>query len=477
MTPFGAAVLLGGYFLLLWAISWYFRKEDSGEAYFLGNRRSPWWAVAFGMIGTSLSGITFISVPGWVRDTQFTYYVMALGYLPGYWIIAGVLIPLYYRLRSPSIYSFLDAFAGPLTRRTGAFFFLASRLVGASLRLFLAAAVLYLFIGRQWGLSIPAMTAITLAVIWLYTFRSGIRTVVWTDVLQTVFLLAALGGTVVFLWNFLDDGHLWRHLWESPHTRMWDWNPASPRFSLKLFFSGMFIALVMTGLDQDMMQKNLSCRTAAESQRNVRVFSVLLLLINLIFLVLGALLLMYAGRMGVALPDRSDYIYPLLARDHMPVVLGMLFFVGLIAAALSSADSAITALTTAFINDFLSDRWHRKRRRYLVQFVFSLVILAIVAVVSHRHDEAVIAMLFKLAGYTYGPLLGLFAFGIAVRRKVPDRLAAFLALITPVLGWVVRALSMRLWGYAWGFELLLLNGLLLMGLLWLFAKPEPADSL
>ena len=459
--------VLGAYFLLLWGIARIFRKESSNEAYFLGSRRSPWWAVAFGMIGTSLSGITFISVPGWVRDTQFTYYMMALGYIPGYWLIAGVLIPLYYRLGAPSIYAFLDRFAGVYTRRTGAFFFLASRVVGASLRLFLAAAVLHLFIGKSWGLSIELMTAVTLAVIWLYTFRSGIRAVVWTDVVQTVFLLVALVGTIAFLWHFLDDGHLWQRLWNSPYTRIWNGDPASPRFGLKLFLSGMFIALVMTGLDQDMMQKNLSCRTAAESQRNVRVFAILLAVINFVFLVLGALLLMYAERLGAALPERSDYIYPLLARDHMPLMLGIFFFVGLIAAALSSADSAITALTTAFINDFLPPRWHQRKKRYLVQLGFSMLIFFLVAAWARMHDEAVIATLFKWAGYTYGPLLGLFAYGILIGRKTPDRLTALMALLTPAVGWAVQYFSVKWWGYQWGFELLLLNGLLLMGALWL----------
>ncbi len=471
MSPALAVGVLGAYFALLWAIAWRFKGEDSAAAYFIGARQSPWWAVAFGMIGTTLSGITFVSVPGWVRDTQWTYYVMVLGYLPGYWLIAGVLIPLYYRLGSPSIYSFLETFAGPATRKVGAFFFLASRTMGASLRLFLAAAVLYLFIGKAWGISIEAMAAVTLGMIWLYTFRSGIRVVVWTDVVQTVFLLAALVGTVFFLWNALGGGmEVWDSLRHSEYIRMWDWDWQSPRFSLKLFLSGMFIALVMTGLDQDMMQKNLSCRTAREAQRNVWTFSMLLAVVNAVFLVLGALLLMYADRIGTELPDRSDYIYPVLARDHMPVALGVLFFVGLIAAALSSADSAITALTTSFINDFLSDKWHQRRRRYAVQAFFSVVILAMVVWLTHLPSEAVVARLFRWAGYTYGPLLGLFAYGILSGKQVPDRWAAALALAAPVFTWTVQWASQRWWGYTWGFELLLLNGMLLAGMLWIIRR-------
>ncbi len=477
MSPKVAIGLLGGYLGLLWVVAWWFRREDSAESYFVGRRQSPWWAVAFGMIGTTLSGITFVSVPGWVRDTQWTYYVMVLGYLPGYWLIARILIPLYYRLGSPSIYSFLESFAGPFTRKVGAFFFLASRTVGASLRLFLASAVLYLFVGQAWGISIEVMALLTLFIIWIYTFRSGIRVVVWTDVIQTVFLLIALGGSVAFLWNAIGEGAAtWELLYQSGYTKIWDWDWHSPRFSIKLFLAGMFIALVMTGLDQDMMQKNLSCRSTADSQRNVRAFSVMLAAVNIVFLLLGSLLLLYAKRLGIMLPEHSDDIFPLIARDHMPLALGMLFFVGLVAAALSSADSAITALTTSFINDFLPQRWQQRRRRYSVQAAFSGVLLILVAILVRLPNEAVISRLFTWAGYTYGPLLGLFAYGIlSKQRPIPDRLAASLALMTPLVTWAIQWASQRWWGYSWGFELLFIAGMLLMGMLWLLRKKDTIE--
>jgi len=364
MTPLSVLFIALSYFGLLFLVSFATSGDSSDNAFFIGSKKSPWYLVAFGMIGASLSGITFISVPGAVSGAQFGYMQMVFGYLLGYLVIATILLPIYYRLNLTSIYTYLEKRLGFYAYKTGAGFFLISRVIGAALRLYLVAAVLQLAIFSAWNVPFAATVAITILLIWLYTFRSGIRTIVFTDSLQTLFMLLALVLTIFALCSELKFGFgdLFSVVSNSEYSQLffWDWKPGNNFF--KQFVSGAFIAIVMTGLDQDMMQKNLSCRTLGDAQKNMFWFSVILVIVNFVFLVLGALLFIYMDAKGIPMPERivgdiakpaTDLVFPTIALDHMPFLIGTTFFIGLLAAAYSSADSALTALTTSFCVDFL----------------------------------------------------------------------------------------------------------------------------
>ena len=460
--------VIAAYFALLFGIARATGRGAGNSAFFLGERKSPWYVVAFGMIGASLSGVTFISVPGMVGNDQFSYLQMVLGYLPGYTVIAFVLMPLYYRLQLTSIYGYLGQRFGRNSYLTGAWFFLLSRSLGSAARLYLVAIVLQFLLFDAWGIPFWATVVLTIALIWSYTNRGGIRTIIWTDTLQTLFMLLAVGVTVVLVgekmgWTL---GEALAQVKASDLSRVFFFDDPKPgTYFWKQFLGGMFIAIAMTGLDQDMMQKNLSCRSIGEAQKNMVTFSVVLVGVNLVFLALGALLHLYMAEYTIV-PHRPDQIYPMLATDGwLPVLVGLLFLLGLIAAAYSSADSALTALTTSACVDILEiDKRPEEQRVALRRRVHVLMSVAMVLLIlgfKALNDDSVIKTVFRVAGFTYGPLLGLFAFGMFTPWAVRDRWVPLVAVLSPVLTFVLDRHSEFLFGgYRFGFELLLVNGAL-----------------
>jgi Na+/proline symporter len=484
MSPLLVLATILVYFGIILAISQVTGRRADNATFFLGNRQSPWYVVAFGMIGASLSGVTFISVPGWVGASQFSYMQMVLGYLVGYFIIARILLPLYYRLNLTSIYTYLEGRLGFWSYKTGAGFFLLSRIIGASFRLYLVAGVLHISIFGNWGVPFWLTVVVTILLIWLYTFRGGIRTIIWTDTLQTLFLLLALILSLVFIARAmgLDFSSMVSAVAGSGYSRVFfldDWK-AGDHF-IKQFLSGAFIAIVMTGLDQDMMQKNLSCRNIKEAQKNMYWMSISLVPVNLLFLSLGALLYIYAHQFAIPVPELPDDLFPLIAtRGYLPSVVTVFFMVGLVAAAYSSADSALTSLTTSFTVDILNGtRLPEKkllRLRKTVHIGISLVLLLVIMVFRTINDQSVISAIFTVAGYTYGPLLGFYSFGLFTRYKVRDRWVPLVAIISPVLCYLISSRSVDWFnGYSFGFELLILNGFLTFAGLFLIRTGSKAD--
>lgn len=470
MNPQVVLVVICFYFLLLFLISWFTTRKISADTFFTGDRQSPWFLVAFGMIGASLSGVTFISVPGEVGNTNFYYFQVVLGYTVGYFTIAKVLLPLYYRLNLVSIYSYLENRFGFWSYKTGAFFFILSRTLGSSLRVFLVASVLQLILFDSLGIPFWVSVVITVGLIWIYTHRGGIKTVVWTDTLQTFFMLAAVVVIIIMIGQELSfDGVFgyFEAVSSDPRSKIfnWDWKAGTNFF--KQFISGAFITIVMTGLDQDMMQKNLTCKNIGDAQKNMFWFTIILVIVNFLFLSLGIMLYLYAETKGIPLPTKSDELFPLLATQHFSAFAGIIFVLGITAAAYSSADSTLTALTTSFCIDFLEiDRKYpadqRVKVRKQVHFGFSLVMILAILMFYWINDQSVINSVFIIAGYTYGPLLGLYAFGLFTTWQVKDRWVPFLAISAPVITFLISQNSERfLWGYKFGFEALILNGLLM----------------
>lgn len=475
MHPGLVVGIIGGYFGLLVLISWLTAGKGDSKAFFTGNRQSPWFLVAFGMIGASLSGVTFISVPGWVEATSFTYMQMVLGYLVGYFVIATVLLPLYYKLNLVSIYQYLEQRFGFWSYKTGAFFFLISRVIGAAFRLFLVAGVLQIAFFDNFNIPFEVSVLITILLIWVYTFRGGIKTIVWTDTLQTFFMLSAVIITIYLITQELDFGStgVIQTISESKFSKIFDWEWQSKSNFFKQFFAGAFIAIVMTGLDQDMMQKNLTVKTLKDSQKNMFWFSISLVFVNLLFLGLGALLFIYSEQKGIAIPERTDDLYPLLALNHFGTFAGITFLLGITAAAYSSADSALTALTTSFSVDFLGmdAEKENKKQRMLTHLGFSILLFLVIIVFKAINDQSVISAVFTVAGYTYGPLLGMFGFGLFTKRSTIDKFVPYIAVIAPVLTYLISIFSVELLnGYKFGFELLVVNGLITFIGLWIFSK-------
>ena len=479
--------VIAAYFGLLFVISYFTSKGAGNSAFFLGERKSPWYVIAFGMIGASLSGVTFISVPGMVANDQFSYLQMVLGYLPGYAVIAFVLMPLYYRLQLKSIYGYLGQRFGPSSYLTGAWFFLLSRSVGSAARLYLVAIVLQYMIFDHIGVPFVVSVVITILLIWSYTHRGGMRTIIWTDTLQTLFMLIAVAGTIVILGQKLgwDLARTMAEVKASDLSRVFFFDDPKPgTFFWKQFLGGMFIAIAMTGLDQDMMQKNLSCRNIKEAQMNMVSFSIVLVGVNMLFLTLGALIYLYVDHAGITLPPRADEVYPMIATDgHLPIAVGLLFILGLIAAAYSSADSALAALTTSVCVDLLKiDERPEPERvplRKRVHVIMSVVMVLLILIFKALNDESVIKTVFIVAGYTYGPLLGLFAFGMITRFSVRDRWVPIVAILSPIVTFILDRNSEVLFGgYRFGFELLLVNGALtFLGLLLLVRKDPDREQL
>jgi len=479
MKPLVILLVIAAYFIVLLVIGWITGRKANSEGFFIGNRRSPWIVVAIGMIGASLSGVTFISVPGWVVDSQFSYFQMVIGYLAGYVVIAEILLPLYYRLKLTSIYTYLDQRYGRRSYITGAMFFLLSRTIGASFRLYLVANVLQISIFDAWNVPFVVTVAITLALIWLYTFQGGIKTIIWTDTLQTLFLLSALVLTVIYISRSMDFD-FWgmiKAVRANELSRIWFFDDINDkRHFLKQFLGGMFITIVMTGLDQDMMQKNLSCRNIGDARKNIYVYSFAFLPVNLLFLTLGVLLVMFASSAGMLMPVKTDDLFPLIATSgKLPVIVTLLFILGLIAAAYSSADSALTALTTSFTVDILgkggADESVLRKTRFRVHLMFSLLIMVVIVAFRLVNNQNVISALFTVAGYTYGPLLGMYSFGLFTRRIINDRMLPYIAIASPILTVLVNKYSFILLGdYKFGFELLIVNGLITFAGMMLISK-------
>ena len=458
MTPTFIITIIAAYFFVLILISYFTGKSDSNEAFFLGNKQSPWYVVAFGMIGATLSGVTFISVPGWVGDSQFSYLQMVLGMTAGYVVIANILLPLYYKLNLTSIYSYLEQRFGSVTYQTGSFFFLISRTIGASFRLYLVANVLQLAIFDAWNVPFWLTVSLTILLIWLYTFRSGIKTIIWTDTLQTLFMLLAVGVSIWLMSDHMQLGlvDLVNTIQSSDYSQIFFWE--GKQNFLKQFFSGMFIAIVMTGLDQDMMQKNLSCPNLSDAKKNMYWFSGALIVVNIFFLSLGVMLYTFAKQQGIII-DKGDDLFPIIAlKGGLGIGVGVFFILGLIAAAYSSADSALTSLTTAFCVDFLKIESKTKNQqinqRKWVHVAFSLVLIFAILIFKAINDESVIAALFKVAGYTYGPLLGIYTFGLFTKYKIEDKYVIYVALISPILTYLINI------QFDLGFEILMINGLI-----------------
>jgi Na+/proline symporter len=466
-------IVIAVYFAVLMLVSYLTSRKGSGnDAFFRANKSSKWYVVAVAMIGTSISGVTFVSVPGMVRNLDMSYMQMVIGFFFGYLVIAYVLLPLYYRLNLTTIYGYLEQRYGPKSYKTGAWFFLISKIVGAAARLYLVAFIMQTLIFDAWGVPFMITVIGIILIIWLYSFKSGIKTIIWTDWLQTIFFITSL---VLIVWQValrldLDFFGVVSAIRESTHSRIFifdDW--ASTQNFFKQFFSGMFITIVMTGLDQDQMQKNLTIRTLKDAQKNVVTYGLAFTPINLLFLSLGVLLIIFSEHKGIALPAISDNLLPMIASEHLgPIVLGI-FVVGIVAAAFSSADSALTALTTSFCVDImhmktvsLTKEEERKdiRTRRIVHVTISAVFVLIILLIKTIGSDSIINAIYKLASYTYGPLLGLYFFGLYTKVKPIDKFVPWVAIAAPILCFVLESCLKQWFGYKVGYELLLLNGLI-----------------
>ena len=460
-------LLIATYFGVLILISYFTGKKSSNAAFFKADKQAPWYLVAFGMIGASLSGVTFISVPGWIEASQFSYMQVVLGYILGYLVIGTVLLPLYYKLNLTSIYTYLEERFGTFSYKTGASFFLISRLVGSSFRLYLVANVLQIILFDELGIQFWQTVTITVALIWLYTFKSGIKTIVWTDTLQTLFMLISVGVAIYFVSHDLgiNAGNILGYVMDSDLSRIFFFDDfKTGNYFWKQFISGVFIAIVMTGLDQDMMQKNLTCKTLKDAQKNMFWFTIVLTIVNFVFLSLGLLLTIYAQQNGI--DAHKDDLFPILAKNHLGFGVFVFFILGLIAAAYSSADSALTALTTSFSIDIINiEKKYNEQDQISVRkkihiFISVITIFVIIAFKYLIKDESVIAKLFVFAGYTYGPLLGLYAFGLFTKWQVKDKLVPIIAILSPILSYFISVNSSKWLGFEFGFFILILNGFL-----------------
>jgi SSS family transporter len=464
MSPTLVFGVISGYFLLLILISYLTSRKSDSQTFYTGNRQSPWFLVAFGMVGASLSGVTFISVPGEVGNTNWSYLQFVMGNMVGYAVIALILIPLFYRLNLISIYEYLRSRFGKKTYLSGATIFLISQTIGASFRLFLAATVLQIAFFESFGIPFYASVFATMTLIWLYTFKSGIKTIVWTDTLQTAFLLAAVIITIGVIANQLgkDGWEMLALIGESDRSQIWVWEGNSSQNFFKMFVAGIFITIAMNGLDQNVMQKNLTCKNQNEAQKNIFWFSISFFVSNLLFLALGVLLYFYALEYDILIPAASDELFPTLALNHFGTLAGIVFLLGITAAAFSSADSALTALTTSFCIDIIDlpgkQNINQDKTRLLIHVGFTFLVFMTIVVFNEVNDRSVVGAVFKAAGFTYGPLLGLFAFGLIQKASILDKWVPYICLGSPILSFILDYNSERWFnGYAFGFEILLVN--------------------
>lgn len=500
LTPTFVLIVLFLYFTLLVGVAWFTGRNTTNEGFFLANRKVPWYVVAYAMIGTSISGVTFISIPGAVGGSGvnmcFSYMQVVMGYLLGYLFIATVLMPLYYRLNLTSIYGYLEQRFGWWSYKTGAGFFLLSRTLGSAARMFLAASVLQLFVFGPLGVPFALTVVLMLALIYGYTFKGGLKTIIWTDSIMTTFFLAALVFTVWTIGSalHLSGGEIFSNVMGSKYGKVFFFDNflSDPNHFIKQFVSGALVAIAMTGLDQDLMQKNLACKNIRDAQKNMLVFSIYLVVINFLFLVLGALLYLYAGSLGLEIPARTDQLYPKIAFDHLDAVAGIFFILGLIGSTYASSDSALTALTTSFCVDFLNfekkeaealaafgstekhtaqEDKHRKTRT-LVHLGFAALFVVIILILNAVSDSAVISLIFKIAGYTYGPLLGLFMFGLFTQLKIRDRYSLHVCLAAPFLTFLFEYTCKTWAGFDVGFLTILINGVFTTIGLWAISYRE-----
>lgn len=464
MSPFLVFGVIAGYFALLLLISYLTSLKSDSLTFYTGNRESPWFLVAFGMVGASLSGVTFISVPGEVGNTNWSYLQFVMGNMVGYAVIALVLIPLFYRLNLISIYEYLKTRFGRNTYLSGATIFLISQTIGASFRLFLAATVLQIAFFDAFGVPFYTSVFATMMLIWLYTFKSGIKTIVWTDTLQTVFLLMAVVISILVIVSHLDKNGtgLVDLIAQSSHSKIFVWEGNSSQNFFKMFAAGIFITIAMNGLDQNVMQKNLTCRNKKDAQKNIFWFSISFFLSNILFLSLGVLLYHYASVNGLSLPAATDELFPTLALNHFGTMAGIVFLLGITAAAFSSADSALTALTTSFCVDILDlpskKGVNQDRFRMFIHIGFTFVVFLTIVAFNELNDRSVVSAVFKAAGFTYGPLLGMFAFGLSNKFNIRDKWVPYICIISPILSYVLdRNAASWFNGYQFGFEILLVN--------------------
>lgn len=457
-------LLILGYFTVLFFISYFTGRKADNKTFFKANNSSPWYLVAFGMIGASLSGVTFISVPGWVEEQSMSYMQMVFGYVLGYAIIGLVLLPLYYRLNLTSIYTYLQDRFGVVTYKTGASFFLLSRTIGAAFRLFLVAIVLQPLIFDHYGIPFWVTVIMTIALIWMYTFKGGIKTIVWTDTLQTLFMLIAVGVCIYTVTAEMQIDNFFGYISESELSKTFffdDYKAGS--YFWKRFFAGAFIAVVMTGLDQDMMQKNLTCRSLKDAQKNMFWFTLVLVVVNFFFLALGVLLTDYAQQNGI--DAHKDQLFRVIATEGTLGIATELFFIlGLIAAAYSSADSALTSLTTSFSIDILEvekkEKEEQEKIRKRMHIVFSFVLIFTILIFKYViANESVIAKIFTFAGYTYGPLLGLYAFGLFTKLNIKDKMVPIICILAPILTYLTNFATIKYFQFDFEFFVLVLNGL------------------
>ncbi|MFI5133335.1 MAG: sodium:solute symporter [Chitinophagales bacterium] len=502
MSPVLLFSFVIGYFLLLLTVAWYTSRNSNNESFFIGNRSSNWVLVAFGMIGTTLSGVTFVSVPGGVGSGNFYYFQVVIGYLFGYMVIAFVLIPLYYRMNLTSIYTYLEKRFGINAHRAGAFFFILSRIVGATARLYLVISVLQIFIFNKLGIPFVATALVILLLILLYTFEGGVKTIIYTDTLQTTGMLVGLVVCTIVIIKALGTNFsgAMSMLSDKGYTHIFNWDVKSGSFALKHILGGMFIAIAMTGLDQEMMQKNISVKTLKGSQKNIMTFTTVLILVNFLFLVLGGVLYLYAGSKGINVPP--DDLFPTIALSNaFSGTIGIIFIIAMISALFPSVDGAITSLTSCFCIDILGitkkagTEKEKKRTRLKVHFTFAFVFFIMVLLFKAMNDKLIIDFILKFAGVTYGPLLGLFAFGILTKRKLNEKLIWTVCIIAPLIALVMDMLSNPAWydaklhvflglqnisdkifnGYRIGNELILINGILTFIGLWFISKKQSAE--
>lgn len=467
------------YTLLLFSITFITARKANSQAFFQGNKKSPWFVVAYGMIGASLSGVTFMSVPGWVNDRMFTYMLMVLGYFFGYLVIAFVLMSIYYKLNLVSIYTYLQKRFGFYSHKTGSFFFMLSRCLGASLRMFIVIIVLYNFVFKAWGLPFELTVALFLALILLFTIKGGVKTIVWTDTLQTTFMIIALVMSFVMVGQSMgfSVGGMVKEIVNSDYFTFIETDSMSRNCWWKQILGGMFICIAMTGLDQEMMQKNLSCKDIKSAQKNMISFSLILFVVNFLFLLLGAALYMYKAKNGIS--ANGDDLFPEIAINYLPPMASIVFIIGLISALYPSADGALTSLTTSFCIDFLDfDNMKNKsekqkvRIRQMVHLGFALLFVGIIIFYYHNKNEHLIDILYQVASITYGPLLGLFFFGLSTKRVANDKLVPIVCILAPVICFILNNNSKAWFNYSFDFELLLLNGFLTFIGLLLISKRE-----
>lgn len=439
------------------------KKHDSNAAFFAGNHASPWYLVAFGMIGASVSGISVVSVPGMVRAVGWTYLQTCIGFLFGYIAVAYVLLPLYYSKQLTSIYEYLKQRFGQRSRLTGAMIFIIAKTVSSASKLYIAVLVLQQFIFKEFGIPFWLTVVICVIIIWAYTYRSGIRVIVWTDALQTLFLIVSVIIMCVECYKLfgLDWHSVHGVLKETCYTQTFlfdDWE--STQNFWKQFVSGIFIVVVMTGLDQDMMQKNLSCKTLKQSQTNMLCYGAAFIPVNLILLLLGAMIILYAERNGIILPEKPDDILPWFVATNMSSAAGVCFILGIVSATFSSADSALTSITTSLSVDVLQNRYNEKRQRIALHSAVCTMFALLVITFGYAQNSSIIDTIYTIVGYGYGPLLGLFSFGMFTKLTPPDRLIPVIAVLSPVLCYAINIYTSTVFDYRFGYELLLLNGIM-----------------